>query len=87
MWRWASGIPRIGPVDARAGAALLIFLLHMRLWTMGISLVGVAFFAILERFGLTVPVFFRLAKRMCAGPIVWPENPKISLIRFARDDE
>ena len=44
MWRWASAVPRLGPVDARAGVALLIFFFHMRLWTFLTALAGIAFF-------------------------------------------
>ena len=85
MWRWASSVPRLGPVDARAGVALLIFFFHMRLWTLGIAVIGVAFFGVLERFGLTLPVFVRLVKREIAGPVVWPENPMKPVTRFYRE--
>lgn len=85
MWRWASAVPRLGPVDARAGVALLIFFFHMRLWTLLAAIAGIAFFGILERFGLTLPVFVRLVKREIAGPVVWPENPAKPVWRFYRE--
>ncbi len=85
MWRWASAVPRLGPMDARAGIALLVFFFHMRLWTLGVAMIGVAFFGVLERFGLTLPVFVRLAKRAIAGPVVWPESPMKPVYRFYRE--
>ena len=85
MWRWASSVPRLGLVDARAGVALLIFLFHMRLWTLGVAVAGVAFFGVLERFGLTLPVAFRGLLRAISGPVVWPENPMKPGYRFYRE--
>ena len=85
MWRWASSVPRLGPVDARSGIALLVFFFHMRLWTLGLALAGITFFGILERAGLTLPVAWRFFLRSLSGPVVWPENPMKPVYRFYRD--
>ena len=85
MWRWASGTPHLGPVDARAGIALLIFFFHMRLWTLGVAFLGLVFFGVLERFGLTLPVAGRVLLRTIAGGVVWPENPMKPVYRFYRE--
>ncbi|MHB1564154.1 MAG: IcmT/TraK family protein [Leptospirillum sp.] len=85
MWRWASSVPRLGPVDARAGIALLIFLFHWRLWTLGVAVLGVVLFGFLERFGLTLPVAWRVLLRWISGPVVWPENPMKPVYRFYRE--
>ena len=85
MWRWASSVPRLGPVDARSGVALLIFFFHMRLWTLGVAVAGIVFFGFLERFGMTLPVAWRFFLRALSGPVVWPENPMKPVYRFYRD--
>lgn len=85
MWRWASSVPRLGPVDARAGVALLVFFFHMRLWTLVGAILGMILFWFLERFGLTLPVAIRALLRVIAGPVVWPENPMKPVYRFYRE--
>jgi intracellular multiplication protein IcmT len=57
----------------------------MRLWTLGVALIGVAFFGVLERFGLTLPVAWRVLMRVISGPVVWPENPMKPVYRFYRE--
>ncbi len=85
MWRWASGTPRLGPVDARAGIALLIWAFHWSLWTFAVAVGGLAFFYILERFGFTLPVAFRAARAAIAGPVVHNGNPATPIHRFYRE--
>jgi intracellular multiplication protein IcmT len=57
----------------------------MRLWTLGVAVAGVAFFGVLERFGLTLPVAFRVLLRALSGPVVWSENPMKPVYRFYRE--
>ncbi len=58
-WRNTARAVRFFNVDARAAGFLLLFLIHIRLWTFILAILSVVFFAILERFGLTVPLAMR----------------------------
>lgn len=68
-WRDAARTPRFFFMDAFAAFPLLLFLLHIRLWTFLLALGFIAFFAILERFKFTLPVFFRFVRSFLAGPL------------------
>lgn len=67
-WRDSARVPRFFVVDARAAFPLVLFLLHMRLWTFIVAVLFMLFFAMLERFGFTVQIFFRWFKAFLAGP-------------------
>ena len=67
-WRDAARNPRFFFVDARSIFPVLLFLVHIRLWTALIALVVIIFLAIIEYYGFTVPVFFRVFKGFLAGP-------------------
>lgn len=68
-WRDSARSPRFFMIDARAAFAILLFLVHIQVWTGIIVIVNSIFFAILERYGFTVPVFFRWIRVFFAGPI------------------
>ena len=77
-WRDSARQPRFFMVDAMAAIPLVLFLLHIRMWTLYISVATMIFFSILERFNFTVPVFMRFVRSFLAGPIrvakpVWRE--------------
>jgi len=67
-WRDSARSVRFWFVDFRACFPLLIFLLHIRLWTFLIAVVATAFFAALERYGFTPSVFARWLRSYIAGP-------------------
>lgn len=67
-WRDSSRQARFFFVDAIAAVPLLFVLMHIRLWTFMIALSVMVFFAILEKFKFTVPVFFRFTRSYLAGP-------------------
>jgi len=67
-WRDSARPPRFFVVDARAAFPLLLFLLHIRWWTFILAIVATIFFATLERYGFTVPVFLRWVRTTLAGP-------------------
>lgn len=67
-WRDSARHTRFFMVDARAAFPLLLFLLHIRLWSFVLAIVAVLFFATLERFGFTVDVFLRWLRSTIAGP-------------------
>ncbi len=68
-WRDSARSPRFFFVDALAAFPLLLLLLHIRWWTFYLAIISVIFFAILERFNFTVPVFLRWARCQISGPI------------------
>jgi len=68
-WRDAARMPRFFFMDAFAAFPLLLFLLHIRLSTFLSALGCMVFFAILEKFKFTVPVFFRWLRATMAGPV------------------
>lgn len=68
-WRDSSRQARFFFVDAAAAFPIVIMLLHVRLWTFLATISCMIFFAILERFKFTIPVFFRWIRAFIAGPI------------------
>jgi len=68
-WRDSARNPRFFLIDARGAFAVLLFLIHISKWTGVVVIINTVFFAILERFGFTVPVFFRWLRVFLAGPI------------------
>ncbi len=58
-WRNTARPVRFFNVDARGAVFLLVFLMHMRLWTLILAVSAIAFFVILERFGLSLPLASR----------------------------
>ena len=74
MWRDSARVPRCGPVDGRAIAPVLIALFHPHPWKMYIAVTLVGILAIIEYYGLTVPVAMRMAKRAIAGDNVVPSG-------------
>ncbi len=68
-WRDVARPPRFYFMDAWSALPILLFLMHMRLWTFILSIVCMSFFIILEKFKFTVPVFFRWLRATLAGPL------------------
>lgn len=67
-WRDTAHPARFFFVDARAAFPLLLFLAHIRLWSFCLALGAMVFFAMLEHYGFTVPVFLRWLRGLIAGP-------------------
>lgn len=68
-WRDSARSARFFMVDARAAFPLFLFLMHIRIWTGVLVLVSAVFFAIIEHYGFTVPVFLRWLRAFLAGNI------------------
>lgn len=66
-WRDAGRTARFFVMDARAAFPLVLCILHIRLWTILTALVCMGFFAMLERYGFSVPVFLRWVRCLLAG--------------------
>lgn len=68
-WRDSAREPRFFVINARAVFPLFMWILHARMWTFWIAIIGISFFVILERFGFTPTVFGRWLKNVIAGNI------------------
>lgn len=68
-WRDSARRPRLFFIDALAAFPLILCLLHIRAWTFYIAVITTIFFAILERFNFTVPVFMRWLRGTLAGRV------------------
>lgn len=66
-WRNTARSVRFFAFDARAAAPLLLFILHMQLWTLILAVIVIILFAILERFGLTINLAVRRARVWLIG--------------------
>lgn len=67
MWRDTAIMPKFFILDARSMFPLLIWAFHMRMWTFCVAVVGITFFAVLERRGISIEVMFRMMKCKIAG--------------------
>jgi intracellular multiplication protein IcmT len=68
-WRDSARSPRFFFVDANAALPLAIFFVHIRTWTFVVAIFAMVFFAILEKFKFTVPIFSRWVRATLAGSV------------------
>lgn len=66
-WRDSARPARFFIVDAQAAFPLLLFLVHIKIWTFVIAVLTMLFFTTLNRFGFSVVVFLRFARAFLAG--------------------
>lgn len=66
-WRDSARTPKFFVLDAYSALPFLFFLLHIRLWTFLICAGICIFFALLNKFGFSLPVFLRFARSFLAG--------------------
>jgi hypothetical protein len=66
-WRDTFKPARFFFLDARAGVPIVATLLHVRVWTVTLTLLIVIAFYILERRGLSVPSAFRAFRAWIIG--------------------
>jgi len=69
MWRYLASPVRLLFIDARALLPFVVFLAHMRLWTLICAIIGVVLFSILAWLGLTLPVAWRMLRVVLCGPV------------------
>ena len=67
-WRDSARNPRFFGIDAFSSFPLILMLVKIELWTFLLALSTIIFFAILERFKFTIPVFLRWVRATMAGP-------------------
>jgi intracellular multiplication protein IcmT len=68
-WRDSARNARFFMVDARAAFPIFLFLMHIRIWTGVVVLFSAIFFAIIEHYGFTLPVFMRWLRLFFSGYI------------------
>lgn len=66
-WRDSARAARFFMIDARAAFPLLLFLLHIELWTFILAVIATLFFGILERYGFSLVVFWRWFRTSLVG--------------------
>lgn len=66
-WRDSARTARFFIIDARSALPCLLFLMHIRWWTLWFFLAVTVFFAVLERLGFTMTVFGRIVRSVLAG--------------------
>lgn len=67
-WRDSARSARFFMVDAKAAFPLILFILHIKLWTFLFGIITMTFFAMLERFGFSMEIFGRVVRGFLAGP-------------------
>jgi hypothetical protein len=75
MWRYSMKPARFFFLDARAGVALLVAMLHISTITFSIAGIVIAVFWYLERIGITFPAALRALRAHCAGRFRPPRAP------------
>lgn len=66
-WRDSARSVKFFIWDGKAAYPIVIFLVHMSLLTLGIALGTMLFFTVLNYFGYTITVFFRVLRNWIAG--------------------
>jgi len=66
-WRDSARTPRFFYIDGWAAFPLLLFLLHIRIWTFITAVFFTMFFSALERYGFGMKVFFRWLRGVLGG--------------------
>lgn len=67
-WRDSARNVTLWIIDFRACFPLLLFLLHIRLWTFVVAMIFTIFFGIIQYYGFTLNVFLRWLRAFLAGP-------------------
>lgn len=66
-WRDSARPVKFFMWDGRAAFPVVIFLMHIALWTFILTAVLIVFFSILNRYGFTPIVFFRWFRGLIGG--------------------
>lgn len=71
-WRETYRAPRFLIFDYRVGIVLVIFFLHIRLWTLYLCVIFFLIFWFIERAGYSVPATFRYLRRIFSSDLRLP---------------
>jgi intracellular multiplication protein IcmT len=66
-WRDSARSVKLFFIDGAAAFPLLLFIVHIRLWTFILAVIAMLFFTLLNHYGFTVAVFFRWLRNFAAG--------------------
>jgi intracellular multiplication protein IcmT len=66
-WRDSSREPQFYFVEGKAAFPLLLFLLHIRVWTFVLAVLATIFFSILAHYGFSVRCFLRWLRGFIGG--------------------
>jgi len=66
-WRDSARPAKFFIIDAKAAFPVLLFLLHIRMWTFIIAVLATLFFTMINRFGYSVEVFLRHFRGFISG--------------------
>ena len=66
-WRDTGRRPRFGPIDYRAALPLLLFLMHIEVWTFLVAVGACLLFFFVERFGIAFGDVFLLVRLTLGG--------------------
>lgn len=67
-WRDSARASKFFIFDAKAAFPMLLFLVHIKLWTFIVAALAMFFFTLLNRYGFSVDVFLRWLRSFLAGP-------------------
>lgn len=79
-WRNSQRVPRFFVFDARVFFALLVFMVHIALWTLALGVIAIFAFWMFERFGLT----FESALRAIRSWILGQDRPACIRLKYRR---
>ncbi len=66
-WRDSSRPAQFWIFDARATFPLVLFIFHIKMWTFVLAIIAMIFFALLNKYGFSIPVFWRWLRSTVAG--------------------
>lgn len=66
-WRDSARVPKFFFIDGEATFPMLLFLLHIRLWTLGVAVLATLFFTLLSRYGFSISTFLRWFRNFLVG--------------------
>lgn len=70
FWRESARSLRLFFFNAYVAVPLLLFMLHIRMWTFGVLVGAIVTMVIIERFGFTVPVAILAVRSALAGRLI-----------------
>lgn len=82
MWRDSGRPTKVGGADGRSVIALAIWFFHMKLWTFIVAALLLLGLGVLDRYGLTVEVMFRMLRGWLGGSLVTTASPYVEMVRF-----
>lgn len=67
-WRDSAREVRFFIWDGKTAFPMVLFLMHISMWTFVVAITATTFFSVLKHYGITVDVFFRRFRCLLSGP-------------------